>query len=69
MPWRTTFVEAHVIEMRDFLHNILHDKPLRLLANDGCGSVSFAKKACQKPCATRRSVIGWRKTLGRSEVI
>jgi hypothetical protein len=44
-------------EMRDFLHNIVHDKPLRLLANDGCGSVSFEKKACQKRCATSRSVI------------
>jgi hypothetical protein len=34
--------------MRDFLHNILHDKPLRVLANDGCGSVSFAKKGLSK---------------------
>jgi hypothetical protein len=31
--------------------------PLRLLANDGCGSVSFEKKACQKRCATSRNVI------------
>jgi predicted dehydrogenase len=41
----TTFAEAYVLEMRDFVHNILHDKPLRVSANDGIRALAIAAAA------------------------
>lgn len=41
----TTFAEAYVLEMRDFVHNILHDKPLRVSANDGIKALAIATAA------------------------
>jgi predicted dehydrogenase len=41
----TTFAEAYVLEMRDFVHNILHDKPLRVSANDGMRALALAAAA------------------------
>jgi inositol 2-dehydrogenase len=41
----TTFADAYVLEMRDFVHNILHDKPLRVSANDGVRALAIAAAA------------------------
>jgi scyllo-inositol 2-dehydrogenase (NAD+) len=41
----TTFADAYVLEMRDFVHNILHDKPLRVSANDGIKALAIAATA------------------------
>ena len=41
----TTFADAYVLEMRDFVHNILHDKPLRVSANDGIRALAIAAAA------------------------
>jgi scyllo-inositol 2-dehydrogenase (NAD+) len=41
----TTFADAYVLEMRDFVHNILHDKPLRVSANDGIKALAIAAAA------------------------
>jgi len=41
----TTFADAYVLEMRDFVHNILHDKPLRVSANDGLRALAIAAAA------------------------
>ena len=41
----TTFAEAYVLEMRDFVHNILHDKPLRVSGNDGIKALAIAAAA------------------------
>jgi predicted dehydrogenase len=41
----TTFAEAYVLEMRDFVHNILHDKLLRVSANDGIRALAIAAAA------------------------
>ena len=41
----TTFADAYVIEMRDFVHNILHDKPLRVSGNDGIRALAIAAAA------------------------
>jgi predicted dehydrogenase len=41
----TTFAEAYVLEMRDFVHNILHDKPLRVSGGDGIKALGIAVAA------------------------
>ena len=41
----TTFAEAYRLEMRDFVHNILHDKPLRVSGNDGIKALAIAAAA------------------------
>jgi inositol 2-dehydrogenase len=41
----TTFAEAYVLEMRDFVHNILHDKPLRVSGDDGIKALAIAAAA------------------------
>ena len=41
----TTFADAYVLEMRDFVHNILHDKPLRVSGNDGIRALAIAAAA------------------------
>ena len=41
----TTFADAYVLEMRDFVHNILHEKPLRVSANDGIKALAIAAAA------------------------
>jgi inositol 2-dehydrogenase len=39
------FVDAYLLEMRDFVHNILHDKPLRVSAEDGWKALAIAVAA------------------------
>jgi inositol 2-dehydrogenase len=41
----TTFAEAYVLEMRDFVHNILHDHSLRVSGNDGIKALAIAAAA------------------------
>jgi myo-inositol 2-dehydrogenase / D-chiro-inositol 1-dehydrogenase len=41
----TRFAEAYVSEMRDFVHNILHDKPLRVSGGDGVRALAIAVAA------------------------
>jgi len=41
----TTFADAYVLEMRDFVHNILHDQPLRVSAHDGIKALAIAAAA------------------------
>lgn len=41
----TRFAEAYVIEMRDFVHNVLHDKPLRVSGEDGIRALAIAVAA------------------------
>jgi predicted dehydrogenase len=51
----TRFEAAYVAEMRDFVHNILHDKPLRVSGEDGLRALEIAVAAesshlQSKPC-------------------
>jgi scyllo-inositol 2-dehydrogenase (NAD+) len=39
------FVDAYLLEMRDFVHNILHDKPFRVSAEDGWKALAIAVAA------------------------
>ncbi|HZV59572.1 MAG TPA: Gfo/Idh/MocA family oxidoreductase, partial [Candidatus Eremiobacteraceae bacterium] len=41
----TRFADAYLIEMRDFVHNILHDKPLRVSGEDGIKALATAVAA------------------------
>lgn len=41
----TRFADAYVIEMRDFVHNILHHKPLRISGEDGLKALAIAVAA------------------------
>jgi inositol 2-dehydrogenase len=41
----TRFADAYLIEMRDFVHNILHDKPLRISGEDGIRALAMAVAA------------------------
>jgi inositol 2-dehydrogenase len=41
----TRFADAYLIEMRDFVHNILHDKPLRVSGEDGARALAIAVSA------------------------
>jgi predicted dehydrogenase len=41
----TRFADAYVIEMRDFVHNILHDQPLRVSGEDGIRALAIAVAA------------------------
>lgn len=41
----TRFADAYAIEMRDFVHNILYDKPLRVSAEDGIKALAIAAAA------------------------
>jgi predicted dehydrogenase len=52
----TRFEAAYVAEMRDFVHNILHDKPLRVSGEDGLRALEIAVAAesshlQSKPCS------------------
>lgn len=39
------FADAYVAEVRDFVHNILHDRPLRVSGEDGLKSLAIAAAA------------------------
>jgi inositol 2-dehydrogenase len=39
------FADAYLIEMRDFVHNILHDKPVRVSGEEGVRALSIAVAA------------------------
>ena len=41
----TRFADAYLEEMRDFVHNILHEKPLRVTGEDGMKALSIAVAA------------------------
>jgi inositol 2-dehydrogenase len=41
----TRFADAYLIEMCDFVHNILHDKPLRVSGEDGARALAIAVSA------------------------
>lgn len=41
----TTFADAYLIEMRDFVHNILHDKPILVSGEDGVRALAIAVAA------------------------
>ena len=41
----TRFADAYLIEMRDFVHNILHDNPLRVSGDDGVRALAIAVAA------------------------
>jgi predicted dehydrogenase len=43
----TTFADAYLIEMRDFVHNVLHDKLLRISGEDGLKALAIAVAAEQ----------------------
>jgi predicted dehydrogenase len=43
----TTFADAYLIEMRDFVHNVLHDKPLRISGEEGLKALAIAVAAEQ----------------------
>jgi predicted dehydrogenase len=52
----TRFEAAYVAEVRDFVHNILHDKPLRVSGEDGLHALEIAVAAesshlQSKPCS------------------
>lgn len=40
-----SFADAYVLEMRDFVHNVLHEKPLRVTADDGIKALAIAVAA------------------------
>jgi len=39
------FADAYVAEMQDFVHNVLHDKPLRVTGEDGLKALEIAVAA------------------------
>ncbi len=41
----TRFADAYLLEMRDFVHNVLHDKPLRVSGEDGVRALAIAVAA------------------------
>jgi len=41
----TRFADAYLAEVRDFVHNILHDQPLRVSGADGLRSLAIAVAA------------------------
>ena len=41
------FADAYLLEMRDFVHNILHDRPLRVTGEDGLKSLAIVVAAEQ----------------------
>jgi inositol 2-dehydrogenase len=41
----TRFADAYLIQMRDFVHNILHDKPVRVTGEDGLKALAIAVAA------------------------
>ncbi|MGC1373725.1 MAG: Gfo/Idh/MocA family oxidoreductase [Candidatus Sulfotelmatobacter sp.] len=41
----TRFADAYLAEMRDFVHNILHDRPLRVSGEDGLKALAIAAAA------------------------
>lgn len=41
----TRFAEAYLAEMKDFVHNILHDRPLRVSGEDGLKALAIAVAA------------------------
>jgi inositol 2-dehydrogenase len=43
----TAFADAYLLEMRDFVHNVLHDKPLRISGEDGLKALAIAVAAEQ----------------------
>ena len=50
------FADAYVLEARDFVHNVLHDKPLQVSGEDGSKALEIAIAAERshktgKPCA------------------
>ena len=56
----TRFEAAYVAEVRDFVHNILHDKPLRISGEDGLRALEIAVAAesshlQSKPCSVPAS--------------
>lgn len=56
----TRFEAAYVAEVRDFVHNILHDKPLRVSGADGLRALEIAVAAesshlQSKPCSVCRN--------------
>ena len=55
----TRFESAYVAELRDFVHNILHDRPLRVTGDDGLRALEIAVAAetshlQSKPCPVTR---------------
>jgi len=55
----TRFEGAYVAELRDFVHNIRHDRPLRVTGEDGLRALEIAVAAetshlQSKPCAVMR---------------
>jgi len=56
----TRFESAYVAEVRDFVHNILHDRPVRVSGDDGLRALEIAVAAesshlQSKPCPVTRS--------------
>jgi predicted dehydrogenase len=41
----TRFADAYLAEVRDFVHNILHDRPLRVTGEDGLNALAIAVAA------------------------
>ena len=41
----TRFADAYLAEVRDFVHNIVHDKPLRVSGADGLRALAIAVAA------------------------
>lgn len=41
----TRFADAYLAEMRDFVHNVLHDRPLRVSGEDGVKALAIAVAA------------------------
>ncbi|MGA7920582.1 MAG: Gfo/Idh/MocA family oxidoreductase [Candidatus Acidiferrales bacterium] len=41
----TTFADAYLAEVRDFVHNVLHDQPLRVSGEDGLKALAIAVAA------------------------
>ncbi|HST11622.1 MAG TPA: Gfo/Idh/MocA family oxidoreductase [Terriglobales bacterium] len=57
----TRFEAAYVAEVRDFVHNILNDRPLRVSGEDGLRALEIAVAAesshlQSKPCSVAKSV-------------
>jgi len=52
------FADAYVLEARDFVHNVLHDKPLRITGEDGVKSLEIAVAAERSHKSGQPSAVG-----------
>lgn len=63
----TRFADAYLAEVKDFVHNVLHDRPLRVTAEDGLRALEIAVAAENSHLQSKSCVVS--RTSAASEGI